>query len=387
MLAITNATIMDGRGKSIKKGTLIIRDGKIEAIGDQTTSIPDNFQVMDVKEKVITPGLIDVHTHLGIEEMEMGAEGEDLNEETSPVTPELRVIDGINMSDAAMEDARKAGVTTVQILPGSSNVIGGEMAVVKTRDDVVDQCIVRAPSGMKAAFGENPKKTFGSKGEAPMTRMSVVAMLRQALIDAESYQQQIKEGKTTRRLDMENLTKVLTKEIPLRVHAHRADDIMSVLRIKKEFDIDVTIEHCTEGHKIANYIAESGVMVSVGPTMSPKSKIELRNKSWKTPKVLADAGVPITLTTDHSVIGIEHLITSAIMAVKFGLSEQQALQAITYHAAVYMGVENRIGSLEEGKDADLVIWSRDIFDLRSNVTHTMIDGEFVFVNDELGATE
>ncbi|EGQ20678.1 amidohydrolase, partial [Sporosarcina newyorkensis 2681] len=175
--------------------------------------------------------------------------------------------------------------------------------------------------------------------------------------------------------------------IPLRIHAHRADDIVTILRIKEEFDIDVTIEHCTEGHLIANYISENDVMVSVGPTMSPKSKIELRNKSWKTPKTLADANILFTLTTDHSVIGIEHLITSAIMAVKHGISEQQALQAITYNSAVYMGVEDRVGSLEKGKDADLVIWNGDIFDLRSDVTHTMIDGKFVFVNDSLKTAE
>lgn len=388
MLALKNAKILDGKGNTIQNGTILIRDEKIEEIGEGTIEIPSSYRVMDVEGNIITPGLIDVHTHLGIEEMETGEEGEDLNEETNPITPELRVIDGINMSDPAIEDARKAGVTTVQILPGSSNVIGGEMAVVKMRKEVVvDRCILKAPSGMKAALGENPKMTYGSKGKAPMTRMKVAAILRQALIDAKEYQKHVEKGEKTRHLDMENLVKVLTKEIPLRIHAHRADDIVTILRIKEEFDIDVTIEHCTEGHLIANYISENDVMVSVGPTMSPKSKIELRNKSWKTPKTLADANILFTLTTDHSVIGIEHLITSAIMAVKHGISEQQALQAITYNSAVYMGVEDRVGSLEKGKDADLVIWNGDIFDLRSDVTHTMIDGKFVFVNDSLKTAE
>lgn len=371
--------ILDGKGNIIKNGMIFIRDGKIEEIVQEDMEISSSYRVLDVNGSIITPGLIDVHTHLGIEEMETGAEGEDLNEETDPITPELRVIDGIHMSDSAIEDARKAGVTTVQILPGSSNVIGGEMAVVKMRKDiVVDRCILRAPSGMKAALGENPKMTFGPKGKAPMTRMSVAALLRQALIDAKEYQILFEKGETARQLDKENLVKVLTREIPLRVHAHRADDIITVLRIKEEFNIDVTIEHCTEGHLIADYIAESDVMVSVGPTMSPKSKIELKNKSWETPKALADMNVPITLTTDHSVIGIEHLITSAIMAVKNGLTEHQALQAITYNAAVYLGVEDRVGSLEKEKDADLVIWNGDIFDLRSEVVYTMIDGEFVY---------
>lgn len=383
MLAITNACIMDGKGNLIENGTLFIKNEKIEEVITGTIDIPTTYRVMDVGGSIITPGLIDVHTHLGIEEMETGKEGEDLNEETNPVTPELRVIDGIYMGDPAMEDARRAGVTTVQVLPGSSNVIGGEMAVIKMRKDVVvDRCILRAPSGMKAAFGENPKMTFGPKGQAPMTRMGVVAMLRQTLMDAKNYQVRLKNGEATRQLDMENLGKVLSKEIPLRVHAHRADDIVSVLRLKDEFDIDVTIEHCTEGHLLADYISERDIMVSIGPTMSPKSKIELKNKSWKTPKALADVNVPFALTTDHSVVGIEHLMASAIMAVKHGLSEQQALQAITYHAAVYMGVENRVGSLEKGKDADLVIWDGDIFDLRSKVIYTMIDGIFVFERDK-----
>ncbi|WP_153731798.1 amidohydrolase [Sporosarcina obsidiansis] len=388
MFAIKNAMILDGKGNTIQNGTILIKNGKIEEVVEGTLEIPSSFRVLDVDGSIVTPGLIDVHTHLGIEEMETGGEGEDLNEETNPITPELRVIDGIHMSDPAIEDARKAGVTTVQILPGSSNIIGGEMAVIKLRKDiVVDRCILKAPSGMKAALGENPKMTYGSKGRAPMTRMKIAAMLRQALIDAKEYQKQVAKGETPRHIDKENLVKVLTKEIPLRVHAHRVDDIVTVLRIKEEFDIDVTIEHCTEGHLIADYISESDVMVSVGPTMSPKSKIELKNKSWETPKTLVDANILIALTTDHSVVGIDHLITTGIIAMKNGISEQQALQAITYNSAVYMGVEDRVGSLEKGKDADLVIWSGDIFDLRSSVTHTMIDGEFVFMKDNLTIAE
>ncbi|EGQ20606.1 amidohydrolase, partial [Sporosarcina newyorkensis 2681] len=214
MLALKNAKILDGKGNTIQNGTILIRDEKIEEIGEGTIEIPSSYRVMDVEGNIITPGLIDVHTHLGIEEMETGEEGEDLNEETNPITPELRVIDGINMSDPAIEDARKAGVTTVQILPGSSNVIGGEMAVVKMRKEVVvDRCILKAPSGMKAALGENPKMTYGSKGKAPMTRMKVAAILRQALIDAKEYQKHVEKGEKTRHLDMENLVKVLTKEI------------------------------------------------------------------------------------------------------------------------------------------------------------------------------
>lgn len=378
MLAIKNATILDGTGNIIENGTIVLHNGKIEAVGDDNIDIPTTCDVLDAEGCTITPGLIDAHTHLGVEEMGIGEEGQDLNEETSPTTPEVRAIDGINMFESGFDDARAAGITTVQVLPGSSNVIGGEMATVKTQKKIVDACILRAPSGMKAAMGENPKATYGSKGKAPMTRMGVAAILRQSLMEARSYQKKKAAGDTSERLDMEHLVKVLNKEIPLRVHAHRADDIISVLRIKDEFNIEVGIEHCTEGHKIADIIAESGIRVTVGPTMSPRSKVETADKGWHTPKILADAGIPIVLTTDHSVIGIQYLIASAIMAVKHGLSEKQALQAITLNAAEHLEVDERIGSLERGKDADLVLWDGDIFDLRTNVLKTFIDGEEVF---------
>lgn len=373
MLAITNAVIYDGNGNILKDHTILVKDGKFDSI-QAGGSVPDGYEEVSATGKIITPGLIDVHTHLGVSEEGVGREGSDFNETSDPVTPQVRAIDGINPMETGFSDARKAGVTTVQIMPGSANVIGGEMAVLKTNGNIVDEMILRAPSGMKAATGENPKMFHGAKGKMPTTRMGVAARLREKLIETQNY---MDGDKKDRNLSLENLAKVLDKEIPLRVHAHRADDIVTVLRIKKEFDINVTIEHCTEGHKIADYIAQHDVCVSVGPTMSTRSKVELKDKGWSTAKVLMDAGISCSLTTDHPVVGIEYLVTSAIHAIKHGLTEQQALQMLTSNAAKHLGVEDRVGTIEPGKDADLVIWDGNLFDLRSKVETVIINGEII----------
>lgn len=377
MLAITNAKILDGTGNVLENGQMIIEDGKFVRIGT-SLSIPKEYEIIDAGGNIVTPGLIDVHTHLGVHEEGIGKAGQDVNETSSEVTAQVRSLDGINPFEPGFEVARKSGITTVQIMPGSANVIGGEMAVVKTMGTVVDQMVLREPSGMKAATGENPKNVHGGKGKMPTTRMGVAARLREKFIEAEHYQKQFENGQVARNLGLENLCKVLNKEIPLRVHAHRADDIATVLRLKREFDIDITIEHCTEGHLIADYIAAHDVRVSVGPTMSSKSKVELSGKTWDTLVALTNAGVSVSITTDHPVVGIEHLMTSAIMAVKNGLSETDALKAITINAAKHLGVEERVGSIEAGKDADFVIWNGDPFDLRSSVLTTYIQGECVF---------
>ncbi|AQQ54599.1 amidohydrolase [Planococcus lenghuensis] len=376
MFAIINGLIHIGTGEVIDNGTVLIKNGKIEKCGTDI-QIPDVYAVIDAAGKTVTPGLIDVHTHLGVHEAGLGREGQDFNETSSAITPQVRALDGINPLETGFEDARAAGITTVQIMPGSANVLGGEMVTRKTVGPAADDNVLRNPSGMKAAMGENPKRLHGEKGKMPTTRMGVAAMLRENLIKAQNYKNRSGKTENERNLGLENLVKVLDKEIPLRVHAHRADDILTVLRIREEFGIDVTIEHCTEGHKIADRIAASGVRVSVGPTMSTRSKVELADKGWHTLRSLADAGVPFSLTTDHPVIGIEYLPASAILAVKHGLTEQQALQAITLNAARHLGVEDRVGSIESGKDADVVIWDGDPFDLRTTVTATYINGELV----------
>ncbi|MGD6856784.1 amidohydrolase [Bacillus infantis] len=376
MLAITNAKIFDGTGKKYENANLLIQDGKIQRLGEEL-EIGEKYTVIDAAGKIVTPGLIDVHTHLGVHEEGVGKEGQDFNETSAAATAQVRAIDGINPMEKGFEDARRFGITTVQVMPGSANVIGGEMIVLKTAGQIIDEMVIRNPSGLKAATGENPKRFHGGKGIMPTTRMGVAAILREKFIEAQSYIENRKAGKADRKLELENIAKVLNKEIPLRVHAHRADDIITILRLKREFGFDLTIEHCTEGHLIAPFIAKHEVRVSVGPTMSSRSKVELADKGWHTLPALAEEGIAFSLTTDHPVVGIEHLMTSAILAVKNGLSEEQALEAITINAARHLGVEDRVGSLEPGKDADFVIWSGDPFDLRSSVEETYINGERV----------
>ncbi|MEF7563976.1 amidohydrolase [Bacillus infantis] len=376
MLAITNAKIFDGTGKKYENANLLIQDGKIQRLGEDL-EIGEEYTVIDAAGKIVTPGLIDVHTHLGVHEEGVGKEGQDFNETSAAATAQVRAIDGINPMEKGFEDARRFGITTVQVMPGSANVIGGEMIVLKTAGQIIDDMVIRNPSGLKAATGENPKRFHGGKGIMPTTRMGVAAILREKFIEAQSYIENRKAGKADRKLELENIAKVLNKEIPLRVHAHRADDIITILRLKREFGFDLTIEHCTEGHLIAPFIAIHDVRVSVGPTMSSRSKVELADKGWHTLPALAEEGIAFSLTTDHPVVGIEHLMTSAILAVKNGLNEEQALEAITINAARHLGVEDRVGSLEPGKDADFVIWSGDPFDLRSSVEETYINGERV----------
>ncbi len=377
MFYIKNAKIFTGT-EEIIEGYFSVKDGKFSEVG-ATVSIPEDAKVIDATGKIITPGLIDVHTHLGVHEEGIGQPGQDFNETSSESTPQVRAIDGINPQEQGFDDARRFGVTTVQIMPGSANVVGGEMSVVKTVGKVVDEMIVKNPSGLKAATGENPKRFHGGKGKMPTTRMGVAARLRENLVEAQNYIEKREKGECGRDIGLEQIAKVLKKEIPLRVHAHRADDIITVLRIKNEFNIPLTIEHCTEGHQIVDFLKkQKDLRVSIGPTMSTRSKQELADKGWHTIVALMNAGIPVSITTDHPVVGIEHLMTSAILAVKNGLTEEQALTAITLNAAKHIGVEKRVGSIEVGKDADFVIWSDDPFDLRSTVEETYIDGEIVY---------
>ncbi|MDV2582740.1 amidohydrolase [Alkalibacillus haloalkaliphilus] len=376
MLVFKNASGYDGLGQYFEGKVIVTENGKIKDMKD-TYDAPSDAEVVDLQGKVVSPGLIDVHTHLGVFEEGKGPSGHDFNETSDANTAQIRAIDGVNPFDVGLEDARKFGVTTVQTLPGSANVIGGEMVVIKTVGTVVDQMVVREPSGLKAATGENPKRVHGGKGKLPTTRMGVAALLRQKLHEAQVYMEKREKGEADYKLELENITKVLKGEMPLRVHAHRAEDIATVLRIKREFEIDVTIEHGTEGHLIPEFIAEHDVSVAVGPTLTARSKVELENRGWETLPTYAKHGVPFTITTDHPVVPIEHLMTSAIMGVKNGLTDQEAMKALTINGAKHLGIEDRVGSLEKGKDADLVIWSGDPFDLRNKVEATYIEGKKV----------
>ena len=383
MKAITNGKIYTMAGEVLEKGTILIKDGKIAAVG-ANIEIPADAEIIDATGKIVTPGIIDAHTHLGIGEEGIGWEGEDYNEMSNPLTPHLRAIDAINPEDEGFRDAVKGGVTTVMTGPGSANVLGGENLVMKTHGRTIDEMILRNPCGLKGAFGENPKRVYGTRGNPPNpgTRMGTASLLREALVKAQNYLEKVedaqKEGKPVERdLQHESVARLIKKELPLRAHAHRADDILTALRIAKEFDIDITLEHCTEGHKIADIIATYNVPAMVGPTLTARSKYELKDRSLDTPAILHKAGIKVSLITDHPVIPIQFLPMAAGVAVAHGLPEMEALKAITINPAEALGVADRVGSLEVGKDADIAIFDGHPLQSMTKVVKVLINGEIV----------
>ncbi len=341
------------------------------------------IKIIDAQGKLLLPGFIDAHCHVGIGEEIYQYEGDDLNEMTDPLTPEVRAIDGINPEDEGFRDARLGGITCVFSCPGSANVVGGTGVVLKTAGRVVEDMIVRDPAGLKIAFGENPKTVYGEQKKMPMTRMGTASLLRQVLVDAQNYKEKLELGKKDpdkapeRDLGMEMINLVLEKKMPLRAHAHRADDIMTAIRIAREFDVELVLDHCTEGHKIADIIKGYDYPAIVGPSLVNRAKVELKDKTFKTPGILAELGVKVAIMTDHSVTPIEHLPLCAALAVRSGMNEEEALKAITIWPAQIIGVAERVGSLEIGKDADLVIWNGNPLTLDSSTELVMIDGKIV----------
>ena len=381
-MLIKNGKIYTMAGKVYEKGDILIEDGKIKEIGEE---IKGNYEeVIDAKGAIIIPGMIDAHCHLGLFEGGKGFEGSDGNEMTDPITPHVRAIDGIYPMDEYFEKAVEAGVTTVMTGPGSANVIGGQFLAMKTYGRSVDDMALLEVGAMKIAFGENPKRVYNSKGKMPMTRMATAALLRQTLIEAKNYKAkkeaaEKKEETFDINIKMESLLPVLDKKIPLKAHCHRADDILTAIRIAKEFDLKLTLDHCTEGHLIPEYVKESNAPAIVGPTMSFNSKIELNNKSFETPTVLMREGVKVAIMTDHPVIEIQYLPICAGLAAKNGnLTFEEALSTITINAAEILGLSHRVGSIEVGKDADIVIIDGNPFDLYRNTLYTIINGEVVY---------
>jgi imidazolonepropionase-like amidohydrolase len=381
MIAIINGEIYTMAGNIIKKGIILIDKGIIKDLGSDI-EIADDAEIIDASGKIIIPGMIDAHTHLGIDEEGIGWEGKDYNEMTNPITPHLRAIDAVNPRDDGLKSARENGITSVMTSPGSANVLGGEAAAIKTVGNFVDDMIIKAPVGIKAAFGENPKKVYTERKESPGTRMGIAALIRETLMEAQDYklrkERALEQGEIfKRKLKYESLLKLLNKEIPLKAHAHRADDIMTALRIASEFDLKLTIEHCTEGHLAADKIAEAKVPAVVGPSLTAKVKVELKEQDFKTAAVLAEAGVKIALVSDHPVTPTERLPLYAALAVKSGLKKVEALKAITINPAEILGIDDRVGSLEKGKDADLVIFNGEPLDFNSSIDRVMISGRFI----------
>lgn len=382
MLLIKNGKVLTMAGEVYEQGDILIDGAKIKAVGENL-EVPENTEIIDAKGMWVMPGMVDPHCHIGMWENGMGFEGADGNEMTDPVTPELRAIDAINPEDYCFQEAWEHGITTVVTGPGSANVIGGQFVALKTFGRRVDDMIIKEPLAIKVAFGENPKKVYDGQHKAPSTRMATASILRQALVKAQEYQKKIEKGKKDpdkmpeRDLKMEALVMVLNKEIPIKAHAHRADDILTALRIAKEFHIDITIEHCTEGYRIIDYLLEENAKIIVGPLFSDRSKIELKNMTFKAPGILSKAGVKVAMMTDHPVIPIQHLPVCAAIAVREGMDEMEALKSITINAAEVTGIGDRVGSLEPGKDADVVIFDGHPLDVRSKTVWVFINGQAV----------
>jgi len=380
-MLIINGKIFTMTGKPVDCGYIRTEGKVITEVG--TMSSLDKRQkgeeVLDVDGAWGLAGLIEAHAHIGISEEKWGAIGDDCNELTNPVTPALRAIDAVNAMDPAFHDAIKAGITSVMTGPGSSNVVGGQFVFMKTQGRCVDNMAILNPAAMKAALGENPKTTYGEQGNCPATRMGEAALLRRTLLEAVQYQKDKERG----RLDREDFEKepwmpVLQRVIPMKVHAHRADDILTAIRIAKEFNIDITIDHGTEAHLIVDEVKASGFPVIVGTDLTSRSKLEVQNMNFKTNKILAEAGVLIAVTTDHPVALIQYLPLCAGLAVKEGLPMEEGLKAITINPAKICRVEQRVGSLEAGKDADIAIFTGNPMEVFTKTLYTIIDGEIIY---------
>lgn len=382
MILIKNGTVLTMAGKVIENGCVLVEGSKIKYVGEEKEFSGD-IEVIDAKGGYIMPGMIDAHCHLGMWEDGVGFEGADGNEATDPITPHLRAIDGINPMDKTFKEAYENGITCVCSGPGSANVISGSFAVIKTYGKRIDNMIIKSPAAIKVAFGENPKSTYHEKHEMPTTRMGIAALLRDTLFKAKEYlnkKENAEEEEDKPDFDMkyESLIPVLKREIPLKVHAHRADDMFTAIRIAKEFNIDLTLDHCTEGHLIADELKEEGYPLIVGPSLSERSKVELRELTFETAGILSRKGIDIAIMTDHGVIPIQYLPLCAALAVKHGMDEMEALKAITINPAKILKIDDRVGSLEVGKDADIVVLDRFPLDVMSKTQYVLIDGKIVY---------
>ena len=366
-------------------GDIRIKHGKIHEIGVGLTH-KKHETVIDASGMWVLPGFIDPHTHLGVGEEGIGFEGNDVNEYSSTITPHLRGIDAYNPGDSAVLESVQAGVTSAAIGPGSANVLGGMFSMIKLRHDSVDAALIKEGVGMKSALGENPKRVGRDTSRMPMTRMGTAAKLRESLFLAREYMEKVERFETSPdkyekpAYDMkwEALIPVLRRELPLKVHVHRADDILTAIRIAKEFKLKFSLDHCSDGHLITEYILESGATAIVGPTLGFRTKMETRNKTFATPGILNEAGVRVAITTDHPVIPLRELRICAAYAARYGMGQEEALKAITLYPAEIVGLDSRIGSLEEGKDADIVLWDGNPLEVFSQAKLVLIDGKIMY---------
>ena len=402
MIAIINGNVMTMTQGTLDPGTVLVEGGRIVAVG-QDIVIPEDAEVYDATGKVVMPGLIDPHCHVGIFPDGIGWDYSDGNELTDPVTPHLRALDALHPEDLGFKELAPAGVTTVLTGPGSGNVIGGQWVCVKTvPKPSIEEMLLLEPAGMKMALGENPRRVYGEQNKTPSTRMGNAAILRGALVDAQNYldkwqryeadlaeyeaevaagdEDADKPKPPERDLKLEALGKVLRREMKARIHAHRADDMLTAIRIAEEFNLDLTLEHATEGYKIADILAAKGIPVTAGPILFSRQKYELREMTPKNPGLMAQAGVKVAIQTDE-MSAVKYLTISAALAVREGMPEEEALKAITIHAAEIIGVDDRVGSLEVGKDADIVIFGGHPFDYRTLPELVLVDGQVAHIRE------
>lgn len=380
MLCIKNGMVHDAIHEEAYQADILVEDGKIAAIGENL-AVSAQDTVVDAKGLFVYPGFVEAHGHIGLDGYGIGYEGMDYNEMNDIISPQMRGIDGVKPMDAAFPKAAAAGVTCVCVGPGSANVLGGTFTTIKTVGRRVDDMVVRDGVAMKCAFGENPKRVYRDKKDS--SRMTTAALMRETLFKAKEYMQKKEAAQDDSSkmpafdIKLEALIPVLKREIPLKAHAHASEDIFTALRIAKEFDLKITLEHVTEGHLIVEELAKENVPLAVGPTLTSASKFELRNKSWTTPGLLAKAGCQVSIITDSPVIPQEYLPLCAGLAVQAGMEPFAALQAITINAAKHAGIADRVGSLEVGKDADLVITDGCPFEVSTNVKYVFIEGKEV----------
>lgn len=379
-MKIIHGHVLTMAGKTYEDGFVSFENGKITAVGPMSEAAAvAGEEVFDAEGGYVLPGFIDAHTHIGVLCESINVAAEFINEMTDPILPHLRIIDGLNPFDTAIPKAAKAGVTSCVICPGSANAIGGQTAAIKLHGDSADKMVFKAPCSMKMALGDNVRWTYGrDKRVSPMTRMGVAMVIREAYAQAREYMENKEAGKDVPfNAKWEALIPVLRKELPVNIHAHRSDDILTAIRIAKEFDLDMRIVHCTDGKLVGKYMAEAGIPGIVGPALCSSAKQENVNVSMATPASMFRDGVKICITTDHDVIPLWYLPICAAVAVREGLDAEEALKAITINAAEIAGIEDRVGSLEVGKDADISVFSSHPFDYLTKVKAVYIDGEKV----------
>lgn len=407
MIAITNAKIITITKGIFEDGTILIKDGRISALGGNV-DIPSEAHVFNAKGKVVMPGLIDAHCHTGIFADGVGMHEFDGNEMTDPITPHLRAIDAIHPEDIAFKDLREGGVTAINTGPGSGNLIGGQFACLKTKKaHTIEEMVIMAPSGMKMALGENPKRLYGEQKKTPSTRMGNAAQLRAVLMKAQNYhakwlryeekranyQERMKQWENSpkqergdkpeppeppdRDIKFESLLPVIEGKLRAMIHCHRVDDMMTAIRIGSEFGMKFSIEHATEGYKIADFLAQKNIPCVVGPILFSRVKYELRKMTPRNPGILSRAGVKVAIQTDE-MSAVRYLTINAALAIQQGMDEEAALRGITINPAEIIGVANRVGSLEVGKDADVAVFSGHPFDYKSVVELLLIDGKIEY---------